>query len=60
MKIARNIFVALTLLLFVPILWHAIAPLSLCWLQPEQIAMSIFCAIAFGLTAFGLHMEMES
>ncbi len=57
MKIARNIFVALTLLLIVPILWHAIAPMSLCWLQARQLGIAVFCALVFGLTAFGLHME---
>lgn len=60
MKVVRNIFIAITILLLVPLLWHAIAPMSLCWMQTDQIGVSIFCVLAFGIAAFGTHVEMDS
>lgn len=58
MKIVRNIFAVLTLTLLAPLMWHAIAPMALCWLQAEQIGVSIFGMIVFGLTAIYLHLVL--
>lgn len=55
MKIIRNIFMILTLILLAPLIWHAVAPTSLCWLQPEQIVVVIVWAVIFGVTTFALH-----
>lgn len=45
----------LTLILLAPLIWHAVAPTSLCWLQPEQIVVVIVWAVIFGVTTFALH-----
>ena len=46
-KTARNIFLILAFLALLPLVWHGIAPMSLCWLQKEQMAACAFSAFLF-------------
>lgn len=56
-KTARNIFIVLTLLALLPLAWHGVAPMSLCWLQAWQMA---YCAIsAFLFTALAGILTFE-
>lgn len=54
-KTITRIFIGITSLTLVPLLWHGIAPMSLCWLQAEQLAIcvvgSFLSAIIAGILA---------
>ena len=57
-KTARNIFLILAFLTLLPLVWHGIAPMSLCWLQEGQMAACAFSAFLFTAIAGILTFEV--
>ena len=46
-KTTRNIFIVLAFLALLPLAWHGVAPMSLCWLQEGQMAACAVSAFLF-------------
>ena len=58
MKKARNIFAAVSLIIFLPLLWHALMPLSLCWLQWDQIGLGAVIVFLLGCITLGMSFDL--
>lgn len=57
-KTARNTFLVLAFLVLLPLVWHGIAPMSLCWLQNGQMAVCAVSAFLFTALAGILTFEI--
>lgn len=56
-KTISRIFIAIASLTLLALLWHSVAPMSLCWLQNEQLAGCIACSFLSALIAGMLVFE---